>query len=128
MSQTHSIGDGIVVLALVIAFLGYQYMKYRERQRTLEILHQERLIAIEKDIPLPELPLDPLFVKVERPTDFRVMLIIGVVLLSFALGTMLMLWLLPNGRAFWAAPMPIGFIGGGLIFAYFATLRDGSGY
>ncbi|MGC4047979.1 MAG: hypothetical protein QM758_29645 [Armatimonas sp.] len=124
MAQSHSIGDGIVVLALVAAFLGYQYLKYRERQRTLEILHKERLTAIEKDIPLPELPLDQLFHRVPPPPDYRVMLIIGVVLLSFALGTMLMLWLLPWGSANWPAPLPIAFIGGGLIFAYFATRGD----
>jgi len=124
MQQAHSIGDGIVVIALVGAFLGYQYLKYRERQRTLEILHQERLAAIEKDIPLPELPLEPLFTRVERPTDYRVMLIIGMVLLSFGVGAMLMIRLLPGGGLYWAAPLPVAFMGVGLILAYFAVRSD----
>ena len=55
----HSIGDGIIVVALAAAFLGYIYLKFLERQRRLEILHQERVAAMEKGIPLPELPIDP---------------------------------------------------------------------
>jgi hypothetical protein len=36
------------------------YLTYRERQRRLEVLHQERIVAMEKGIPLPELPLERL--------------------------------------------------------------------
>lgn len=126
--MNHSIGDAIIVVALVAAFLGHAYLKFREKQRFLEILHQERLVAIEKDIPLPELPLEPLFVQTEKPADYRVMLLIGIVLLCFGLGSMLMLWLLPGARAYWPAPLPIAFIGGGLIFAYFFSSPTDSGY
>jgi hypothetical protein len=118
MEHSSSIGDGIVSLALAAAFLGYFYLKFRERQRYLEILHQERLAAMEKDIPLPELPIEPLFVKTARPPDFRVGLILGLVLLCFGVGSMLMLWLLPGARAYWPAPLPVAFIGGGLLLAF----------
>ena len=47
----HSIGDGIIVMALAAAFLGFFYLKFLERQRRLEILHQERLAAMEKGFP-----------------------------------------------------------------------------
>src|SRR4051812_43858496 len=118
MNHTNSIGDGIVVVGLAAAFLGYTYLKFREKQHYLDMLHAERLAAIEKGIPLPELPVEPLFVKTDRPPDFRVGLLIGIVLVCFGLGSMLALWLLPESRTYWPAPLPVAFIGGGLIFAF----------
>lgn len=127
MSRGHSIGDGLIVLSLALAFLGYTYFTFRQKQRYLEILHQERLVAMERDIPLPELPLEPLFLKTERPTDPQLGVLIGAVLLAFGLGTMLMLWLLPGARLYWSAPLPIAFIGGGLVIAYRALAHSGRG-
>ena len=49
-------------------FLGYFYFKHAERPRRLEIIHAERLAAMDKGIPLPELPLDP----VKRPPRLRI--------------------------------------------------------
>lgn len=128
MNHSNSIGDGIVVLALAAAFLGYLYLKFREKQHYLEILHAERLAAIEKDIPLPELPIEPLFVKTARPPDARVGALIGIVLLFFGLGSMLALWLLPGLHAYWPAPLPVTFIGGGLLIAFSASSRVNSEY
>jgi hypothetical protein len=48
-----SIGDGIIVLALAAAFVAYRYLKHRERQRRLDIVHRERLAAMDKGTPLP---------------------------------------------------------------------------
>ena len=56
------------------------------------------------------------------------MLIIGAVLLAFGLGAMLMMRLIPAFHAFWPAPLPVAFIGGGLIFAFFACSRDNLEY
>lgn len=128
MHHSSSIGDGIVVLALAAAFLGYFYLKFREKQRYLDILHGERLAAMEKGVPLPELPIEPLFVKTARPPDFRVGLLLGVVLLCFGLGSMLALWLIPGVHTYWPAPLPVTFIGGGLIFAFSAGSHIDSGY
>ena len=118
MNHSYSIGDGIVVVALTMGVLGYLYLKFREKQRYLDILHAERLAAIEKDIPLPELPIEPLFARTSNPPDPRVGRLIGAVLLCFGLGSMLMLWLLPGMRGLWPAPLPVAFIGGGLILAF----------
>jgi hypothetical protein len=117
MSQSNSIGDAIIVCALTVGVLGYLYLQFREKQRYLDILHQERLAAIDKDIPLPELPIEPLFARTSNPPDPQVASMIGVVLLCFGVGSMLMLWLMPAMRNLWAAPIPVAFIGGGLIFA-----------
>ena len=62
----HSAGDAIIVAAIAAAIVAYLYFKHVERRRRLEIIHQERLAAMEKGIPLPELPIDP--PKVPRPT------------------------------------------------------------
>jgi hypothetical protein len=118
MNDKHSIADAIIVIALVAAFLGYTYLKFREKQRYLDILHQERLVAMEKDIPLPELPIEPLFVRTQRPPDYHTGRVIGMVLACFGLGSMLMLWLLPGMQNYWPAPLPIAFIGGGIFFAF----------
>lgn len=128
MNHSNSIGDGIVVFALAAAFLGYSYLKFREKQRYIDILHEERLAAIEKDIPLPELPIEPLFVKTPRPPDFRVGLLIGVVLLCFGLGAMLALWLVPDLHRFWPLPLPVAFIGGGLVYAFSTGSRVTDGF
>lgn len=128
MQHSYSIGDGIVALALAAAFLGYLYLKHREKQRLVEIVHSERLAALEKGVPLPELPLEPLFVRTERPPDDRTGLLIGVVLLCFGVGSMLTLLLLPGGASYWAAPLPIAFIGGGLVYAFTVGLRVDRGF
>jgi hypothetical protein len=124
----NNVWDAIIVVALAAAFLGYSYLRSRERQRRLDILHQERLQAMEKDIPLPELPIDPLVVKTAGPPDASVGMLIGAVLLAFGLGSMLMLYLLPGFRSLWPAPLPIAFIGGGLLIAFATFVRSGRGY
>src|SRR5215475_2350918 len=46
----HSIGDGIIVAAIVAAFVAYFYLKNKTRLRRLEVIHQERLAAMDKGI------------------------------------------------------------------------------
>jgi hypothetical protein len=62
--MTHSVGDGIIVAALAAVFIAYFYFKHKTRLRRLELIHQERLAAMDKGIPLPELP--------DRPTGRRI--------------------------------------------------------
>ena len=116
----HSIGDGIIVAALAAAFAAYLYFRFLGRQRRLEIVHQERLAAMEKGIPLPELPLDP--PRVPKPPDPWAPLLHGIVWSALGFGGMLALHLsnpLPNGPALWPLPLPLGLLGVGLIL-YFA--------
>ena len=111
-----SIGDGIIVAALAAAFVAYLYFKHIERLRRLEVVHQERLAAMDKGIPLPELPLDP--PKVPKPPDPRAPLIHGIVWLALGFGAMLALRLIPNAPALWPLPLPLAFLGVGLILYY----------
>jgi len=112
---SYTIGDGMVTFALVSGIVSYLYMKHESRRKRIEIIHQERMAAMEKGIPLPEFPLEP--AREHRPPDTTVLPILGVVLLSLSLGTMIVLALIPEApsHGFWVAPLPFTFLGVGLI-------------
>jgi hypothetical protein len=115
----HSVGDGIIVAALAAAFVAYLYFRHVERRRRLEIVHQERLAAMDKGIPLPELPLDP--PKVTQPPDPREPLLHGIVWSALGGGGMLALALIqpPSSiPALWPLPLPLALLGLGLILYY----------
>jgi hypothetical protein len=120
----HTLGDGIIVTAIAAAIVAHLYFKHLARQRRLEIIHQERLVAMEKGIPLPELPLDP--VTVSKPSDPRETLVHGIVWTAFGLGGMAAFWLigpLPNAPVLWPLPLPLAFLGVGLML-YYALASD----
>ena len=110
--MSYTVGDGSVVLALAAGIVGYVYVKHQSRRKRLEIIHQERLVAMEKGIPLPEFPLEQ-----TRQPDTTVVPILGTVLFSLSVGTMIVLYL--NRQAlshgFWISPLPFAFLGVGLL-------------
>ena len=115
----HSLGDALIVAALAAVGIAYMSFRHRERQRRLEVIHQERLAAMDKGIPLPELPIDPLRCR-SRPIRGRP-LIHGIVWLAFGGGAMLALALLApvnEVQALWPLPLPLALLGGGLILYY----------
>jgi hypothetical protein len=113
------IGMGIAVLAVMAWLISYEYLKRRGWERRMEFVHAERLAAMEKGIPLPELPIDPPL----APRDPRVPLIVGVVLTTFGGGTMITLALLAVGKNYWAGPLPVTLVGVGLMLYYFLSVR-----
>ncbi len=117
----HSIGDAIIVAALVAGFVGYLYIKYLEKRRRLETIHAERVMAMEKGIPLPELPLEPSARPDTGAESRQVTLIIGLVLAMFGIGSMITLSLIDEFRRAWPAPLPVAFIGIGLVLYYVMT-------
>ncbi len=114
----HTVGDALIVAALAAAFVAWLYFRHIERQRRLEIVHQERLVAMEKGIPLPELPLDP--PRVPAPPDPRAPLIHGIVWAALGVGGVAALRLIgqPNGPALWPLPLPLVLLGIGLMLYY----------
>jgi hypothetical protein len=114
----HSIGDGIIVAALAAAFVAYLYFRHIERLRRLEIVHQERLAAMEKSIPLPEFPLDP--PKIPPPPDPRAPLLHGIVWVALGVGAMVALRFFPSPvpRVLWSLPLPLVLLGIGLMLYY----------
>jgi hypothetical protein len=115
----HSVGDGLIVASLAMALVAYLYFKHAERRQRLEIVHQERLAAMDKGIPLPELPLDP--PRVPKPADPRAPLLHGMVWLALGGGAILTLRLIGpslDGMALWPLPLPLVVLGLGLILYY----------
>lgn len=125
MIEGHSIGDGIIVAALAGAFIAYLYFKHVDQQRRLEIVHAERLVAMDKGIPLPELPLHP--VTLPQPPDPRSALVHGVVWTSLGTGAMIAFWLVTRGTAnaakVWPLPLPVVLLGLGLMLYYYFISR-----
>jgi hypothetical protein len=115
----HTVGDGLISVALMGALVAYLYFKHRERQRRLEIIHQERLAAMDKGIPLPELPLDP--TRTPNAPNPQATLIHGLAWTALGGGGMLSLLLVGarvNGQAVWPLPLPLLFLGLGLVLYY----------
>jgi hypothetical protein len=73
------------------------------------------MAAMDKGIPLPEFPLET--TRERRPPDPNVLPILGTVLFSLSVGAMIMLYLnLPGpARGDWVLPLPLAFLGVGLI-------------
>lgn len=117
--MNHTIGDGMVVLALAGGIVAYLHLRNKSRQHRMEIIHRERMAAMEKGIPLPEFPFDP-----EQRQDRSgelVVPILGVVLFCLSAGAMIALRsMLPEAQAsMWIAPLPFAFLGVGLIAFHF---------
>jgi len=117
--MSYSIGDGMVTLALAGGIVGYLYMKYQTRQKRIEIIHQERMAAMDKGIPLPEFPLEP--ARERRQPDPTVLPILGTVLFTLSVGAMIALYLILPGPSHgnWVTPLPFAFLGVGLIAFHF---------
>jgi len=113
--MSYTIGDGAVTLALAAGIVGYLYVRNQSRQKKIEIIHQERMAAMEKGIPLPEFPLEPVTDRYQLNPN--VLPILGTVLLTLSLGTMIVLYLtLPApSHSIWVVPLPFAFLGVGLI-------------
>ena len=103
----------------------FMYLKNRANQRRLEMIHQERMVAMEKGIPLPELPdLNPRLPK-DPGRKKNAPLAAGIVFASLGVGGMIALQLSPvdGVHDYWTLPLPLVFLGVGLLLYYFLT-RD----
>ncbi len=123
--MNNTIGDGLVALALAGGIIGYIYVSHRSRLKRMEIIHQERMAAMEKGIPLPEFPLEP--ARERHQPDERVIPILGIVLFTLSVGAMIVLAMnLPDSsHGFWVAPLPFTFLGVGLIAYHFLPAKTG---
>ena len=75
---------------------------------------------MEKGIPLPEFPLEPAR-NPSNPDPTNVSPILGTVLLSLSVGTMIVLYrtLETAEHGFWVSPLPFAFLGVGLLAFHF---------
>jgi hypothetical protein len=123
--MSYSIGDGLVSLALAGGIVGYVYVKAQSHLKKTEIVHKERLAAMEKGIPLPEFPLEQS--QERREIDANTITILGTVLFTLSVGTMIAMYLnlSPQTHSFWISPLPFAFLGWGLIAYRFLQIKDG---
>ena len=122
----HSIGDGLIVLAVAGGLVAWLYLRSRERQKRMQVIHQERLAAMDKGIPLPELAFDPPKLP-PSPPDPRAILLHGIVWTAFGLGGIITLVLtghVNGGPAWWPLPVPLLMLGIGLILYYVLASRS----
>ncbi|HUN82572.1 MAG TPA: hypothetical protein VMV81_13795 [Phycisphaerae bacterium] len=113
--MSYSIGDGMVTMALAGGLIGYFWARTKKN----EIIHRERMTAMEKGIPLPEFPGDR-----KSPGDPTVLPLLGIILFTLSIGAMIVLYLnlRESAHAFWVAPLPFAFMGAGLLT--FHLLKD----
>src|SRR5580698_4638826 len=119
--MSYTVGDGLVTLALAAGIVGYFHVRQESRRKRLEMIHRERLLAMEKGIPLPEFPME----QPRAPEPDNVIPILGMVLLSLSVGTMIVLNLMLQGaeHGFWVAPLPFAFLGTGFLAFHFLGKR-----
>ena len=118
----HTLGDAYIVMALAAVWIAYLFLRYRERQRRLDVLHRERMAAMDKGIPLPELPLETQ----KAPPDPRMPLLHGIVWLAFGIGGVAALAAIGpvrNMPSLWPFALPLVFLGAGLILYYVLASR-----
>ena len=119
------------VFGWVLLLILIWHLKGRRRERRLEMIHKERMMAMEKGIPLPELPDFA-----EAPTGSalreaaasirinpRWPLGLGAVFVMVGAGTSLALWLTPehDPHNAWPVGLVAVFFGIGLFLHYLLT-------
>src|SRR5579863_3703234 len=109
-------------------WMGLGYLRQRSRDRRLEMMHQERMAAMEKGVPLPELPdLDPPSRRSrERNPDSG--LKGGIICAAVGLGAVLAFYLSPDPdlHEVWSLPLPLVFIGLGLVLYHYLRSNSNS--
>jgi hypothetical protein len=113
----------VIVIIIAVAAVVHLVMSHQRERRKLEIIHQERLVAIEKGVPLPELPLEPPSAATGHPSWDTGPLFIGVTLGTLGLGTMAAFMLTRDLSDYMFLPLPFVFMGVGLSLYYFLTRR-----
>ncbi len=119
------------VFGWVLLLILIWHLKGRRREKRMEMIHKERMMAMEKGIPLPELPdiAEPSgrSTVAEAVGAFRINprwpLGLGAVFVMVGAGTSLALWLVPDRDPHnaWPVGLIAVFFGIGLFLHYFLT-------
>lgn len=115
---------GAVLIAAIAAWLMQRaYLEHQAKQKRLELIHQERLAAMDKGIPLPELPVDP--PPAPAAPDPHALPIMSIMLIAISVGAMVVLYVnLPApAHAFWISPLPLLFWGVGMLLYQLLVIK-----
>ncbi len=113
----HSMADAVIVAALAALCFGWLYLRHRR----MEMLHRERLVAMEKGLPLPEVFYES--PRVSSPPHPHLFLHIGIPMLTVGVGTMVALRMV--GFPGWPLPLPVALSGVGLMLYHVLAGRKG---
>ncbi len=125
-SVTDLIGD-LAPLAVPLGFFSIFILlglfDYLGKRRRLEMLHQERMAALEKGVPLPELPeLEPPPRPAPPKGDYpNATLLLGIILLCAGVGGMGGFAFSPPLQKYFSIPLPLALVGFGLILYHYLT-------
>jgi hypothetical protein len=110
----------LILGPLTLVVLG-RFLRNRQRLRLHEMAHRERMLALEKGLPVSEVPPGaefdawledaPAHRLLERGWDRRVTLGVGLVTLFASVGALLFAWLLPPTSITDAKEIKIAFAG-----------------
>jgi Domain of unknown function (DUF6249) len=125
-----------LALAVVLAFIwGRQYLKLRKQHSEREMLHRERLLAMEKGIPLPEFPalveepngslLDYMSASMKHVAP-KLTLGCGLILIFGGAGIVASFIIVPDSELHkvWSVGLIPGFIGVGFVLYYLFMRRS----
>jgi len=114
----------IWVFGWVTVFLFIHFVRLSLRDRQIERIHKERMLAMEKGIPLPELPaMESHCHRGARSDNPRWPLGLGGLLITLGIGNVAALIIStdPEIQKLWTLPITVIFLGAGFILYYFLT-------
>ncbi len=112
---------GWAAFALIIIIINH-----RKKQKILELIHKERMAAIEKGVPYPEWPEYRANGESREKENPRSSLGAGVILMMIGAGISLTFYLWPELRVVWPVGLIIIFTGIGVVISYFLTQSKGT--
>lgn len=122
MYPLRELAPAIPFIAIAAVFIAIGFFQHLEKMRKLDNFHRERLAAIEKGLPPPEIPTEPSpwTMPPSKPMP-NAALATGISLASAALGVMGVLYMtLPEpAHQFWVLPLPVLLVGFGLMLFHF---------
>ena len=120
----------VLALAVIFALVwGLKYLQVRKRREEREMVHRERMLAIEKGIPLPEIPPveengTAALAHYRKDLLPRISLGCGILLVFLGLGVIAALQIspIPEAHQAWSMGIIPLMLGVGLLI-YYAMLR-----
>ncbi len=120
--QFYSALGVIWVFGFVAVMLIVWNMRNKRRMEKLQMIHQERMAAMEKGVPLPEFPeIEDVPVQMKSTLNPRWPLGLGAVFIMAGIGTSIAMRLGQGFEEIWSFGFIGVFLGFGLILYYFLT-------
>lgn len=116
------IGQWMPFVAVAAIFIAIGFFQHLEKMRKLENFHRERMAAIQKGLPPPEMPTEPSPWALPPPKPMpNAALLTGIIMSGTSLGIMGILFFnLPyEEHGFWIIPLPVFLVGFGLLLFHF---------